>query len=58
MPVRIEIGPRDLASGTATPARRIPGGKEPVPVEARLAEHGVSVRCLVAGDGSVPGADD
>ncbi|MDV9200574.1 proline--tRNA ligase, partial [Streptomyces sp. Wh19] len=26
--------------------------------EARLAEHGVSVRCLVAGDGSVPGADD
>lgn len=118
MPVRIEIGPRDLADGTATLARRIPGGKEPVAVaalpallpavleedqaallresrsrresatsdvtsvaeaveaaaaggwariawsalgpagEARLAEHGVSVRCLVAGDGSVPDADD
>lgn len=118
VPLRIEIGPRDLASGTATLVRRIPGGKEPVPVEAlpallpalleedqaallresrsrresatsdvtteaeaveavaaggwariawsalgpageaRLAEHGVSVRCLVAGDGSVPGADD
>lgn len=26
--------------------------------EARLAEHGVSVRCLVAGDGSVPDSDD
>jgi prolyl-tRNA synthetase len=26
--------------------------------EARLAEHAVTVRCLVAEDGSVPGADD
>lgn len=118
VPVRIEIGPRDLADGTAMLVRRIPGGKEPVAVdalpallpavleedqaallresrsrresatsdvttaaeaveaavaggwariawsalgpagEARLAEHGVSVRCLVAGDGAVPDADD
>ncbi|SED24327.1 prolyl-tRNA synthetase [Streptomyces sp. PAN_FS17] len=118
VPVRIEIGPRDLESGTAVLARRIPGGKEPValdalagllPVileedqalllrqsrerresrtsdvstieevveaataggwarlpwatlgeegEAALAEHGVTVRCLVAEDGSVPDADD
>ena len=26
--------------------------------EARLAEHAVTVRCLVAEDGSVPGTDD
>lgn len=118
VPVRIEIGPRDLASGTAMLARRIPGGKEPVALEsldrlipgileedqalllaqsrerresrtadvstieeaveaagsggwaripwallgadgeAGLAEHGVTVRCLVAEDGSVPDADD
>jgi prolyl-tRNA synthetase len=123
-PVRIEIGPRDLENGTATPVRRIPGAKEPVPVdtfagtlpgileedrallleqsrerresrtadvstmeeaveaataggwaripwavlgedgedgedgEAKLAEHAVTVRCLVAEDGSVPDADD
>lgn len=30
VPVRIEIGPRDLENGTAVLARRIPGGKEPV----------------------------
>ncbi|MFI0814102.1 proline--tRNA ligase [Streptomyces sp. NPDC021098] len=30
VPVRVEIGPRDLEAGTATLARRIPGGKEPV----------------------------
>ncbi|MFF1419495.1 proline--tRNA ligase [Streptomyces sp. NPDC058280] len=118
VPVRIEIGPRDLESGTAMLARRIPGGKEPVSVdaltgllptvleedqalllrqsrerrashttdvstveeaaeaagaggwariawaalgpggEAALARHGVSVRCLVAEDGSVPESDD
>lgn len=118
MPVRIEIGPRDLEAGTAMLARRIPGGKEPVRLdalaellpavleegqaqlllesrerresrttevrtideaaeaavaggwaripwstlgqegEARLAEQAVSVRCLVAEDGSVPEADD
>ncbi|MGW4170047.1 proline--tRNA ligase [Streptomyces chartreusis] len=118
VPVRIEIGPRDLESGTAVLARRIPGDKEPVALdalagllpaileedqalllrrsrerresrtsdvstieeaveaataggwarlpwatlgeegEAALAEHGVTVRCLVAEDGSVPDADD
>ncbi|MFE5817250.1 proline--tRNA ligase [Streptomyces sp. NPDC056479] len=118
VPVRIEVGPRDLDSGTAMLARRIPGGKEPVPLdalagllptileedqalllrrsrerresrtsevstieeaveaataggwarlpwatlgeegEARLAAHAVTVRCLVAEDGSVPDADD
>ncbi|MFF8534748.1 proline--tRNA ligase [Streptomyces sp. NPDC015532] len=118
VPVRVEIGPRDLENGTAMLVRRIPGGKEPVALdalvallpgileedqalllsqsrehresrtsdvstidaaveaavaggwaripwadlgedgEARLAEHAVTVRCLVAEDGSVPGADD
>ncbi|MFI0736550.1 proline--tRNA ligase [Streptomyces sp. NPDC021100] len=33
VPVRIEIGPRDLENGTAMLARRIPGGKEPVRIE-------------------------
>ncbi len=118
VPVRVEVGPRDLENGTAMLVRRIPGGKEPVAVdalvrllptvleedqalllaqsrerreartadvstfeeaveaataggwaripwavlgergEARLGEHGVTVRCLVAADGSVPDADD
>ncbi|WBO68296.1 proline--tRNA ligase [Streptomyces camelliae] len=117
VPVRIEVGPRDLESGTAVLVRRIPGTKEPVAVtalpvllprtleddqalllaqsrrrreertvevstvdeaveaagtgwaripwaalgpagEARLGEQGVSVRCLVAADGSVPASDD
>ncbi|UGY93827.1 proline--tRNA ligase [Streptomyces gobiensis] len=118
VPARIEIGPRDLESGTAMLARRIPGGKEPVLLdalagllptvleedqalllrqsrerreertsdvgsieeaaevataggwaripwadlgpagEAKLAEQSVSVRCLIAADGSVPDADD
>ncbi|MFE9095488.1 proline--tRNA ligase [Streptomyces sp. NPDC007264] len=118
VPVRVEIGPRDLESGTAVLARRIPGGKEPVALaslarlipgileedqallltqsrerresrtadvstveaaveaagaggwaripwallgaagEAGLAEHAVTVRCLVAEDGSVPDRDD
>src|SRR3954465_4735150 len=30
VPIRVEIGPRDLANGTAMLVRRIPGGKEPV----------------------------
>ncbi|MFF7531034.1 proline--tRNA ligase [Streptomyces bobili] len=34
VPVRVEIGPRDLADGTAMLARRIPGGKEPVALDA------------------------
>lgn len=117
VPVRVEIGPRDLAEGTGMLARRIPGGKEPVPLdalptllptlleedqetllrqsrehreahtadvrtvedavaaastgwaripwadlgpegEARLAAEAVSVRCLVAADGSVPHRED
>ncbi|MDX3854421.1 proline--tRNA ligase [Streptomyces sp. AK02-01A] len=118
VPVRIEIGPRDLESGTAMLARRIPGGKEPVATdalaallpgileedqalllrqsrelresrtaevstveeaaeaaggggwaripwatlgprgEAALAGRGVTVRCLIAEDGSVPESDD
>ncbi|MFJ6570897.1 proline--tRNA ligase [Streptomyces sp. NPDC091292] len=118
VPVRIEIGPRDLENGTAMLVRRIPGGKEPVRLdalagllpgileedqallltqararresrtsdvtgvdeaveattaggwaripwaalgadgEAKLAEHAVTVRCLVADDGSVPDDED
>ncbi|NEA65291.1 proline--tRNA ligase [Streptomyces sp. SID12488] len=118
VPVRIEVGPRDLESGTAMLVRRIPGSKEPVSLdalvrllptvleedqalllaqsrerresrtsdvstfeeaveaataggwarvpwavlgekgEARLGAHALTVRCLVAADGSVPDADD
>lgn len=118
VPVRVEIGPRDLENGTAMLARRIPGGKEPVAIdaieallpavleedqalllkqsrerresrttdvstieeaaeaavaggwarvpwatlgeegEARLAEQSLTVRCLVAEDGSVPDDGD
>ncbi|MEV3871197.1 proline--tRNA ligase [Streptomyces sp. NPDC049906] len=117
VPVRVEVGPRDLANGTAVLVRRIPGSKAPTPIgalpailpgvleddqalllaqargrrtartvevstveeaaeaaatgwaripwaalgpegEARLAERGLTVRCLVAADGSVPEHDD
>ncbi|MFJ5550384.1 proline--tRNA ligase [Streptomyces sp. NPDC093225] len=118
VPVRVEIGPRDLENGTAMLARRIPGGKEAVQIdaladmlpkvleedqaqllresrerriarttdvstideaaeaavaggwaripwadlgpegEAKLGEQAVTVRCLVAEDGSVPESDD
>ncbi|MCZ4122594.1 proline--tRNA ligase [Streptomyces sp. H39-S7] len=117
VPVRVEVGPRDLENGTAMLARRIAGGKEPVALdaletlipkileedqaqllresrerresrtvdvatieeaaeaaatgwaripwadlgpegEAKLAQQSVSVRCLIAEDGSVPAADD
>ncbi|MBA2944790.1 proline--tRNA ligase [Streptomyces himalayensis] len=37
VPVRIEIGPRDLENGTALLARRIPGGKEPVALDSLAA---------------------
>ncbi|MFI6253893.1 proline--tRNA ligase [Streptomyces sp. NPDC051016] len=117
VPVRIEIGPRDLHEGTAVLVRRLPGTKEPTPLdalpallptvleddqalllaqsrqhredhtvevttvqealeaantgwahipwtalgpegEAKLAEHGVTVRCLTTADGSVPHDDN
>ncbi|MEU8132357.1 proline--tRNA ligase [Streptodolium elevatio] len=117
VPIRLEIGPRDLEGGTAMLARRIAGGKSPVALdtvvetvatvldedqalllaqsrerrvartadvtsigeaveaastgwarmpwadlgaegEAKLAEQGVSVRCLVTADGGVPDAED
>ncbi|WP_326596306.1 proline--tRNA ligase [Streptomyces sp. NBC_01803] len=37
VPARIEVGPRDLEAGTAMLARRIPGGKEPVAIDALAA---------------------
>ncbi|MDF3289188.1 MULTISPECIES: proline--tRNA ligase [Streptomyces] len=37
VPVRIEVGPRDLENGTAMLARRIPGGKEPVALDGLAA---------------------
>ncbi|MFI5977580.1 proline--tRNA ligase [Streptomyces sp. NPDC051452] len=117
VPVRIEVGPRDLENGTAVLVRRIPGSRRPAGVgelsalvpaaleedqalllaqsrrrresrtaevatieeaveaantgwaripwaalgprgEAGLAERGVSVRCLVGEDGSVPEGDE
>ncbi|MFE9768456.1 proline--tRNA ligase [Streptomyces sp. NPDC005808] len=118
VPVRVEVGPRDLENSTVMLVRRIRGGKEPVAIdslvtllpavleedqallleqsrarresrtadvstveeaieaavaggwaripwadlgeegEARLAEHAVTVRCLIAADGSVPDSDD
>jgi prolyl-tRNA synthetase len=117
IPVRVEVGPRDLAEGAVTVVRRIAGGKTPVPLggvadavagaldedhealyaaalahrdartttvatidgaaeaartgwalmpwaslgpegEARLAESGVTVRCLTLPDGSVPRAEE
>ncbi|MFH9857406.1 proline--tRNA ligase [Streptomyces althioticus] len=117
VPVRVEVGPRDVENGTAVLVRRVAGSKEPTPIgalpeilptvleddqalllaqsrkrradrtvevttveeaaeaastgwariawetlgaegEARLAGQGVTVRCLVAADGSVPVSDD
>ena len=40
VPIRLELGPRDLAAGTAVMARRLGGGKEAIPLDgapARLA---------------------
>jgi prolyl-tRNA synthetase len=37
-PVRVEIGPRDLATGNVTLARRVPGTKSPVAVASVVAE--------------------
>jgi prolyl-tRNA synthetase len=118
VPVRLEVGPRDVAEGVVTVVRRDLGTKESVPMatvavdtpelleciqtdmlamataerdgrthaaanvdeaveasddgwatmdwdalrasdgEARLREQGITVRCLVAGDGSLPAAED
>jgi prolyl-tRNA synthetase len=118
VPVRLEVGPRDVAEGVVTVVRRDLGTKESVPLatvavdapelleciqtdmlatataardsrtheaanveeaveasaegwatmdwdalrasdgEARLREHGITVRCLVAADGSLPDAED
>src|SRR5919107_1598694 len=38
IPVRIEVGPRDLATGNVTVARRIDGTKSPVALDAVVAE--------------------
>ncbi|HEY0485978.1 MAG TPA: proline--tRNA ligase [Mycobacteriales bacterium] len=38
IPVRIEVGPRDLAEGTVTVARRVPGTKAAVAVAGVVAE--------------------
>ncbi len=37
VPVRVEVGPRDLESGTAMLVRRIAGGKEPIAIGALAA---------------------
>ncbi len=117
VPVRLELGPRDLSDDVVTLARRITGGKEPVGLagivatveaalrdgqeallaeaterrdartvdvatiaeaaeaatagwaripwsvlgadgEAELAQQGITVRCLVMPDGSLPSSDD
>jgi prolyl-tRNA synthetase len=117
VPVRVEVGPRDLAAGNVTVVRRDTGDKTPVPVgdvvrqvaeltevvqadmlaaavarrdaaiadasgiddafdlaqtgfarvpwgvlrgegEAQLAGKGVTIRCLMAADGSLPVTDD
>lgn len=42
IPLRIEVGPRDVAEGKVTVARRIPGGKEPVEIA------GVAAYCRTA----------
>jgi prolyl-tRNA synthetase len=42
VPLRLELGPRDLANGVATMARRTGGAKEPLPLEGiatRLGEE-------------------
>ncbi|MGY1820481.1 proline--tRNA ligase [Geodermatophilus sp. SYSU D00079] len=38
VPVRVDLGPRDLAEGRAVVVRRIPGGSAPVPLD-RVAEE-------------------
>ena len=38
IPVRVELGPRDVVAGKAVLARRIPGAKEPVALTALVSE--------------------
>jgi prolyl-tRNA synthetase len=38
IPIRLEVGPRDLADGKVTVARRIPGTKDPVALGAVVGE--------------------
>ncbi|MGH3910793.1 MAG: His/Gly/Thr/Pro-type tRNA ligase C-terminal domain-containing protein [Pseudonocardiaceae bacterium] len=49
IPVRVELGPRDIAAGRAMLVRRIPGTKEPV---------ALTVRCLTRPDCSLPASGD
>ena len=51
-PVRLELGPRDLAEGVVTLARRVGGAKEPVALERRRA---VSVAALDEAQAAAPG---
>ena len=48
----------DVVAAAATGFARIPWDRLGPDGEARLAEHAVSVRCLVGDDGSVPEAED
>lgn len=50
VPVRIEVGPRDLENGTAMVVRRIPGGKEPVSADALLTDGAALVTKLLDED--------
>jgi prolyl-tRNA synthetase len=43
VPVRVEVGPRDLAEGNVTLVRRDTGDKQPVPLDAAVARVGALV---------------
>ena len=73
VPLRVEIGPRDLAADAATVVRRDTGERGSVPLprlsevlppmlgeegERRLNADAVSVRCLQTADGNVPANAD
>jgi prolyl-tRNA synthetase len=50
VPIRLELGPRDLAAGSAVMALRLGGGKEPISLEgapARLADELASFQELL-----------
>ncbi|MGQ0773449.1 MAG: proline--tRNA ligase [Pseudonocardiales bacterium] len=44
IPVRVELGPRDVAAGKAVLVRRIPGTKEPVALTSLVAETEAALR--------------